>query len=156
MDLQAELNEEHERVERIMAVARGSFTPVFCDLYWGDCQLDIVSLERNPAVMFESARRCVVLQYIAGELRYCACGWCLDQDRRYLEEDRIETEGVERGAFAAVRTALAFSAEYLVKERAFPAIIVPRRVFSATWLERGHTRRGGSARMDRLRHRPVE
>jgi len=83
---------------------------------------------RNPGVMFESCRRIVVFQEIGGELRYYAGGWCQDQTRIYLEQGRIWAEGSELGVFQAVRDAVAFAEQYLVEERDFQAIQVPRQV----------------------------
>lgn len=130
MDVQAEVDREREKVQRINAVARRVSMPLFCDLIgWeGDVPDDPIALTDNPGVLFESSRRVVVFQQICGELRYYAGGWCPDQKRIYLEEERILAEGSELGVFETVQDAVEFAEEYLVDERDFQAIHVPRRV----------------------------
>jgi hypothetical protein len=126
MNVQTQVDREPEAVRRITAVARQSSCPFFADLFWDVVDFDPFALSNNPGVMFESPRRIVVFQELGGELRYYAGAWCLDQDRRYLEEDRIEAEGREIGVFPTVRDALAFAGQYLIEERAFQTIHVPR------------------------------
>jgi hypothetical protein len=82
----------------------------------------------DPSVMFESLHRVVVFQRIGEELRYYAGGWCPDQDRICLEQDRVWAEGSEQGIFDSVAHALAFTEQYLVDEQGFRAIQVPRQV----------------------------
>lgn len=127
MDVQAEVDGD-EAVRRITAVARRSACPLFLDLLWGDSPRDLLAICANPGVLFESPRRCLVFQYISGELRYYAAGWCPDQNRLHLEQDRIEAEGWELGVFATVRDALAFAEQYLVEERAIQAIEAPSQI----------------------------
>jgi hypothetical protein len=129
MDVQAEVAQERDAVQRLAAVARRSDCTMFVDLLgWGERATDLPTLMEKPGVMFESCHRVVVFQDIDGELRYYAGGWCQDQNRIYLEQDRIWAEGSELGIFETVRDAVAFAEEYLVEERDFQAIQVPRQV----------------------------
>lgn len=130
MDVQAEVDQERERVHRITAVARRVSMSMFRDLYgWeGDVPDDAIALTKDLGVMFESSHRVVVFQQVCGELRYYAGGWCPDQNRIYLEQERILAEGSALGVFETVQHAPIFTEEYLVDERDFRAIQVPRRV----------------------------
>jgi hypothetical protein len=129
MDVQAEVDRERGALQRITAVARRSACPAFADLLgWGEASLDLVTLMNHPGVMFESCGRVVVFQQIAEELRYYAGGWCLDQNQLSLEQDRIWAEGSETGVFETVPDALAFAEQYLVEERAFQTMQVPRQL----------------------------
>ncbi|HKA06862.1 MAG TPA: hypothetical protein VKD71_06360 [Gemmataceae bacterium] len=132
MNLQAEVDGQLLAVERITAVARRSPCFGFGDLLWSptpDMQTLANDLMDDPGVMFETGRRVVVFQRIGGELRYYAGGWCLGQDRAAPEQDRrIMAEGCELGVFESVADALAFSEGYLVIERSFTALPVPRDV----------------------------
>jgi hypothetical protein len=125
--LEDEVNAEIGPLRRIIAVARRSSCPVFGDILWLPTP-DLLVLMGDPGVMFESPRRLVVFQRIGGELRYYAGGWCLDQNRIYLEQDRIESEGCELGVFGSVGDALAFAYQYLAEEKEFGAVLVPRFV----------------------------
>jgi hypothetical protein len=78
--------------------------------------------------MFESALRVVVFQRISGELRYYAGGWCPDQSRIYLEQERIAAEGSEMGVFASAPDALAFAEQYLAEGRSFASVKATRVV----------------------------
>src|SRR5262249_45055963 len=121
MDVQVEVDAEQELVQRITACAQRVASPVFGDLLW-DVPPDLVALFDNPGVMFESPRRVVVFQEIGGELRYYAGGWCPDQGRIHLEQDRVWAEGSELGIFPTVRDALTFAEQYLVAGPDFQAI----------------------------------
>jgi hypothetical protein len=127
MGLQADINAEPELVRRISTVARRSSCPAFLDLHWPPCP-GVLVLWEDPGVLFESPRRQVVFQRIEGELRYYAGGWCPDQARIFLEQDRIAAEGGETGVFASVADALAFAEQYLVEERGLAEVLVPRKV----------------------------
>jgi hypothetical protein len=128
MNVQAEVDREQEALQRIATVARRSACPTFADLMWTSLPSDLFDLFRNPGVMFESPRRVVVFQELDRELRYYAGGWCLDQSRIYLEQDRMWAEGSELGVFETVRDALALTEQYLVDEQDLQSIAVRRRV----------------------------
>ena len=131
MGLQAEVDVEADAVRRITSAARRSPCSAFADLLWPpipDLSELMRLLEGDPGVMFESPRRIVVFQRIGGKLRYYAGGWRSDQSRIVLEQDRIAAEGYEMGVFASVRDALAFAVRYLVQEKRFAAVTVPRKV----------------------------
>jgi hypothetical protein len=127
MDLEAEVDAEPDTVNRITAVARQRSCPAFLDLWWDPAPPPLAVLG-DPGVMFESPRRVVVFQRIGGELRYYAGGWCPDEDHIHLEQERVWAEGGESGVFGSVADALAFAELYLVEERSFAAVRVPRAV----------------------------
>jgi len=127
MGLQAEVDAETGSVQQITAVARRSSCATFADILWPPCPNPLALMD-DPGVMFESARRVVVFQRIGGDLRYYAGGWCLEQSRIYLEQDRIADEGCELGVFGSVQDALAFASQYLAEERNFAAVQIPREV----------------------------
>jgi hypothetical protein len=128
MRIQDEVDREVDAVRRITAVARRRPCTFFADLLWGGAMPEIQDLGDDPGVMFESPRRVVVLQRVSGELRYYAGGWCPDQDRIYLEQDRVWAEGSELGIFASVRDALLFAEQYLAEGQGFGDLTVPRQV----------------------------
>src|SRR4051794_23147838 len=101
MGLQTEVDEDLAAVRRITAVARRSECPMFADLLWAPVPPALAVLG-DPGVIFESPRRVFVFQRIGGELRYYAGGWCPDQSRIHLEQDRILAEGCESGVLALV------------------------------------------------------
>jgi hypothetical protein len=78
--------------------------------------------------MFETALRVVVFRRIGGELRYYAGGWCPDETRIHLEQDRIWAEGGESGVFGSVADALAFTEQYLAEGRSFADVHANRAV----------------------------
>jgi hypothetical protein len=127
MSLEAEVNTDPAAVQRIAAVARRTSGPAFADIQWPPCP-HVLALMDDPGVMFESPRRVVVFQRIGGELRYYAGGWCPDQSRIYLEQERVWAEGSESGVFRSVADALAFAEQYLAEERSFAGVGVPREV----------------------------
>lgn len=127
MSLVSDLDAEHNAVARITAVARRTCCSIFTDILWSPCPHPMDLME-DPGVMFESSRRVVVLQRIAGELRYYAGGWCLDQTSIYSEQDRAWAEGRESGVLRSVADALIFAEQYLVEERSFVLVQVPRNV----------------------------
>jgi hypothetical protein len=128
MSVQAEVDEHPRLVERITTVARRSLCPAFCDILWPPAP-HIIDVLDDPGVMFESPHRVVVFQRVGGDLRYYAGGWCPDQDRICLEQDRIEAEGCEMGTFESVADALAFAEQYLAEERGFASVEVPRALW---------------------------
>ncbi len=127
MRLEDDVDVEQAALRRITAVSRRRCCAFFADILWPPVP-DPLALTEDPGVMFETARRIVVLQRIEGELRYYAGGWCPDQRRIYLEQDRIAAEGSESGVFRSVADALAFTEQYLAQERGFAAVQVPRDV----------------------------
>jgi hypothetical protein len=144
MDLQAAVDRERETVQRICTVATRRSCSSFADLQWGEAlALDPFVLLANPGVMFETPRRVVVFQEICGELRYYAGGWCSDQERIYLEQDRMEAEGYELGVFQAIRDAVSFAEHYLVEEQGLEAIHVIRQVYYGNWPDTAKAHRAG-------------
>jgi len=127
MNLQSEVDAQLATVQRITAVARRSSCLAFADILWPPTP-DAMSLMDEPGVMFESSRRVLVVQRIVGELRYYAGGWCPDQSRIHLQQDRIWAEGCELGVFNSVADALVFGEQYLADERSFVAVGVRREV----------------------------
>lgn len=127
MSLEAEVDAESGTVQRITAVARRSSCTAFADILWPPTPPPLAFMD-DPGVMFESPHRIVIFQRISGELRYYAGGWCPDQRRIYLEQDRVWAEGSELGVFGSVTDALAFAEQYLDEERSFAAVEVSREV----------------------------
>jgi hypothetical protein len=127
MQLDGDVGRERVPLQRITAVARRRSCAMFADILWPPVP-DLAALMADPGVMFASPRRVVVFQRIEGELRYYAGGWCPDQSRLYLEQDRIAAEGYELGVFGSVADALAFAEQYLVEERGCNAVQVLREV----------------------------
>jgi hypothetical protein len=125
MTLQAEVDFEMGPSHRFTAGARQSSCPAFGDILWPPIPV-LSTLAEEPGVMFETSLRVFVLQRICGELRYYAGGWCPDQSRIYLEEDRIAAEGCEAGVFASIRDAMAFAQQYLGENLPLGAIQVLR------------------------------
>src|SRR5262245_26389303 len=101
MSLEADVDAEPGAVARVVTAARRSSCTMFVDILWPPCP-DPLALRNDPGVMFESPRRVVVFQRVGGELRYYAGGWCPDQSRIYLEQDRVWAEGSELGVFGSV------------------------------------------------------
>jgi hypothetical protein len=143
MDLQAAVDREREAMQRICTVARHRSCSTFADLLWGEVPNPFVLLA-NPGVMFETPHRVVVFQEICGELRYYAGGWCSDQERIYLEQDRMEAEGCELDVFQAIRDAVSFAEHYLVEEQGLEAIDVIRQVYYGHWPDTAKAHRAGS------------
>jgi hypothetical protein len=127
MGLEAEVDAEPDVVARITSVARRTSCPAFGDILWPPCPDPLILMD-DPGVLFHSSRRVIVLQRICGELRYYAGGWCPDQSRMYLEQDRVWAEGAESGVFGSIADALAFAERYLVEDRSFAAVGVLREV----------------------------
>ncbi|MDP3212972.1 MAG: hypothetical protein Q8S73_02625 [Deltaproteobacteria bacterium] len=125
MSLESEMEAERELVQRITAVARRSSCPLLGDLWWDPIPSTVAILE-DPGVMFESSNRVVVFLRTFEELRYYAGPWCPDD--AHLYPDRIEAEGSEAGVVKTVADALAFAEQYLVEERGFDAVSIPRDV----------------------------
>lgn len=129
MNVQNEVDQERNALQSIAAVAKRTSCPLFINLIgWGEALPDPCWFVRNPGVMFESPRRIVVFQEIVGELRYYAGGWRSHQSQIYAEQDRIAAEGSELGVFETVRDAMTYAEQYLVQEKDFQAIDVPRQV----------------------------
>jgi len=128
LNVEFEVDQAEAAVDRIAEVATRRQCACFGDLLWSPFTADPSAFLDNPGVMFESSRRVVVFQEISGELRYYAGGWCPDQNRLHLEQDRVWAEGSESGVFATVTDALAFTEQYLTGLRGFLEIRVPRRV----------------------------
>jgi hypothetical protein len=132
MGLREHLAAHSELFEAVLAVATCRDSLGFGDLWFPpfdfDAELRRLVENRDPGVRFETASRIVVIEEYGGELRYYAGGWCPDQNRIYLEQDRIEAEGSELGVFDSARAAIAFVEQYLVQERTFQGIPVPRQV----------------------------
>lgn len=144
MSLQSEVEAQLATVRRITAVARRSSCPAFADILWPPTP-EAMSLMDDPGVLFESPSRVLVFQWIVGELRYYAGGWCPDQSRIQLEQDRIWAEGSELGVFDSVADALKFAEQYLADERSFAAVGVQREVRWSRYPEAAEAEPGASA-----------
>ena len=95
------LREEPEAVGRLTRVAGQRSCPDFGDLWWDP--EDFGATFDDPAILFATAERKVVLARLRGELRYYAG----DADI-YAPEYEYEI-----GTFPAVKDALAFAERYL-------------------------------------------
>ena len=129
--LREEFAEHHQPFTAVTAVARCRDSSCFADLMWppfGEPDMRRLIAGEDPGVILESPRRIVVVERIGGELRYYAGGWCPDENRIYKEQDRVWAKGSEQGVFANVADAMAFAESYLVAERGFRDIAVPRLV----------------------------
>lgn len=125
MSLEVDVDAEPELLQRVTAVARRSSCPLFCDLSWPPSPSAAVLLE-DPGLMFESPRRVFVFQRFGEELRYYAGAW--SPNDALVHQERVEVEGSEAGVVRTVLDALAFAEQYLVEERCFVAVSVPRDV----------------------------
>ncbi len=132
MQLRDRLAEHRQLFEAVLAVAHCRESLGFGDLWFPPFDFEAarqrLSANRDPGVMFETDSRVVVIEDYGGELRYYAGGWCRDEGRLYLEQDRIAAEGSEFGVLESVRAAIEFAEQYLVEQRAFSAITAARQV----------------------------
>lgn len=134
MDLLARFEQETESMPRIKAASRCSLTPVFGDLMWGEQDLRLDDFLESPGVMLETTRRICVFQHIKCELRYYAGGWnpyaTTDPDFFVADQDRVLAEGHEIGVMS-LPDAITFADLYLLVEKPFSAIQVPRWLFNS-------------------------
>ena len=132
MTLRERLAEDKQTFDAIVGVATCRGSVAFCDLLWPplDSEVERRRLDdgRDAGVIFETARRMVVIEEHGGELRYYAGGWCLDGRRRHSEEDRIWAEGHETGVLPSPHDAVLFAERFLVREEAIQEIDTPRAV----------------------------
>ncbi len=132
MGLRHELARYRHHFDEVVAVAACRDSLWFCDLCWPPFDFEAEQRrlieQRDPGVIFETARRVVVIEEHNEELRYYAGGWCPDQDRIYLEAARIEAEGYELGVLRTLKGAVLFTKSYLARERPLQEIQVPREV----------------------------
>jgi hypothetical protein len=135
MPLREQFAQYEKHFLAISAVTRCRDSLGFLDLCWPPFDVEAEmqrSIEgRDPGVIFETLTRVVVIEEHSGELRYYAGGWCLNQSRSYLEQDRIEAEGFEMGGFESPREAVVFVERFLAREEAFQDIDTPRAVHCA-------------------------
>lgn len=132
MELRDKLAAHRQPFDAVLGVATCSDSLGFGNLWFPpfDFEAERCRLieNRDPGVIFETDWRVVVIEEYGGELRYYAGGWCPDQQRIYLEQDRIEAEGCELGIFASTGEAIAFVEQYLVQHQPFPTIKAGRKM----------------------------
>ena len=110
-----------EQLQRLKQHSKCRECSGFADLCWDRLDInDIMALEENPGIMFETNGRVVVFQEIHGEIRYYAGGWGA--------QENIAAEPYEMGVFNDLDNALSFSEQFLIGKLALNAIEAQRRI----------------------------